>query len=176
MLSHQLLNNVLDGPNKIIFNPTDEQRKGVETVTFEQGQVYSIDIIVSAGKGVPKSTQVRTNVYKRNPNVTYQLKMKASRALLTKVQKECGTMAFSLNSLGDERNSRLGVVECAKHNLLVPYHVLQEEKEVASAHFVATVLLTANGTVAVTSFPWDKEIVKPELSVKDKDLIDLLKK
>lgn len=40
MLSTQLLRNVLDGPNKIITNPSEEQRKQISEVTFEQGQVF----------------------------------------------------------------------------------------------------------------------------------------
>ena len=49
MLSCQQTQNVIDGKKRIILNPPEEQKKGFDTVTFEENEVYGIDILVSSG-------------------------------------------------------------------------------------------------------------------------------
>ena len=49
MLSHQLKRFVLDGNNTIINKPTLDQQ--VAEFTIEDGQVYSLDIVMSTGEG-----------------------------------------------------------------------------------------------------------------------------
>ncbi|KND02646.1 DNA-binding protein, 42 kDa [Spizellomyces punctatus DAOM BR117] len=175
MLSHQVLRNVLDGSKQIILNPTETQRKDIETQTFEEGEVYSLDILVSTGDGKPKTLETRTTVYKRQPDVTYNLKMKTSREVLSKVNKQFGSMAFSLRHFDDEKKARMGIVECANHNLVVPYQVLYEKEEAVVAHFMFTVLLMPGGPLKITSFPWDQELVKSEKEIKSENIKELLK-
>jgi hypothetical protein len=79
--------------------------------------VYTLDITISTGTGITKQSDVRTTVFRRNPDSTYQLKMKASRLLFSIIQKDCGTMTFGLSQLGEEKNARMGIVECEKHHL-----------------------------------------------------------
>ena len=174
ILSHQLLKNVIDGPNQIILNPSENQRKEVPEFEFEQGQVYALDIMVTTGDGKTKPQETRTTVYKRNPDANYQLKMKTSRAVFSQVQKECGTMAFSLSSLEDEKKSRLGIVECSTHGLVVPYDVLHEQEGVHVAHFIFTVLLMPSGPLKVTDFPWEQDAIKSEKALSDEPLKELL--
>jgi hypothetical protein len=50
MLSCQQTQNVIDGKKRIILNPTDGQKKDFETVTFAEGEVYGIDILISSGE------------------------------------------------------------------------------------------------------------------------------
>jgi len=54
--------------------------------------------------------------------------MKTSRAFLSEVQNTFGAMPFTLRALEDEKRAKLGVVECAKHNLITPFHVLYEKE------------------------------------------------
>jgi hypothetical protein len=54
MLSCQQTQNVIDGKKRIILNPTEGQRKDFETVTFAEGEVYGIDILVSSDDGKVK--------------------------------------------------------------------------------------------------------------------------
>jgi len=51
MLSHQLLQSVIDGDKAIIQNPNDAQKKEYEKCTFEVNEVYAMDVLISTGEG-----------------------------------------------------------------------------------------------------------------------------
>ncbi|RXM91436.1 Proliferation-associated protein 2G4 [Acipenser ruthenus] len=99
----------------------------------------------------------------------------------------------------DEKKARMGVVECAKHDLLQPFTVLYEKEgeealslsapvpsTVSSspiepscitlpprefvAQFKFTVLLMANGPMRITNGPLEPEFYKSEHEVQDADL------
>ena len=50
MLSCHQTQNVIDGKKRIVLNPTEQQRKSHETVTFAENEVWGIDILVSSGE------------------------------------------------------------------------------------------------------------------------------
>ena len=50
--------------------------------------------------------------------------MKASR----EVERRFDAMPFTLRAFEDEKKARMGVVECAKHELLQPFNVLYEKE------------------------------------------------
>jgi len=50
MLSCQQTQNVIDGKKRIILNPSEAQKKEFEAVTFAEGEVWGIDILVSSGE------------------------------------------------------------------------------------------------------------------------------
>eukprot|EP00951_Prasinocladus_malaysianus_P042244 scaffold508854_cov34-Prasinocladus_malaysianus.AAC.1 len=56
----------------------------------------------------------------------YNLKMKASRAVFSDINKRFPCMPFPIRAL-DSKQSRLGLVECLNHQLLHPYPVLHEK-------------------------------------------------
>lgn len=49
MLSCQHERNVTDGKKRILLNPTPELKRGHDTATFEEGEVYGVDILVVSG-------------------------------------------------------------------------------------------------------------------------------
>jgi methionine aminopeptidase len=49
MLSCQHEKNVTDGKKRIILNPTPELKREHETVTFDEGEVYGVDVLVVSG-------------------------------------------------------------------------------------------------------------------------------
>jgi curved DNA binding protein len=175
MMSHQLKRNVLDGEKRIILNPTDAQRKEIETFTFEEGQVYSLDILISTGEGIPKLQDARCTIFKKIPLASYGLKTAAGRTVFSTVSKENGDMAFSIRQFPDQTKARLGLVECAKHGLVQPYDVLYEKDGVEVAHILLTVLLLPTGPLKVTGVQFDQELVKPEKELKDEGIKELLK-
>jgi hypothetical protein len=63
-------------------------------------------------------------VYQRDSNVTYQLKMKTSRAVFSDVQKKSGAFPFNIRSLEDEKRARLGLQEAVQHSLVKEYEVV----------------------------------------------------
>ncbi|KAJ0068487.1 hypothetical protein NL108_008427, partial [Boleophthalmus pectinirostris] len=174
MLSHQLKQHVIDGEKTIIQNPTDQQRKDHDKAEFEVHEVYAVDVLISTGEGKARDGGLRTTIYKRDPSKQYGLKIKTSRTLFSEVERRFDTMPFTLRAFEDEGKARLGVVECAKHELLQPFSVLHEKEGEYVAQFKYTVLLMANGSHRITSGPFEPDLYKSELEVQDADLKALL--
>ncbi|XP_046880556.1 proliferation-associated protein 2G4a [Hypomesus transpacificus] len=174
MLSHQLKQHVIDGEKTIIQNPTDQQRKDHEKAEFEVHEVYAVDVLISTGEGKARDGGQRTTIYKRDPSKQYGLKMKTSRMFFSEVERRFDTMPFTLRAFEDEAKARLGVVECAKHELLQPFSVLNDKEGECVAQFKFTVLLMANGPHRITNGPFEPELYKSEHEVQDAELMTLL--
>jgi curved DNA binding protein len=172
VLSHDLKKHVIDGNNVIINKTTFDQK--VDDYEFQVNDVFGLDVIVSTGEGKPKETEFRTTVYKRAIEKAYSLKLKASRALFAEVNDKYPTLAFSLRSFEDEQNAKLGVNECAKHELLHPYPVLTEKSGEFVAHFKYTVLILKGTTLAITGVPLDLAKYKSEKKIEDEAILKLL--
>lgn len=76
-------------------------------------------------------------VYKRALDVEYKLKLKASRAVFSEVNKRYPAMPFTIRALTEgtegqadltDGQMRLGLVECLGHGLLHQYPVLHEKQ------------------------------------------------
>lgn len=176
MLSHQQLQNVVDGKKEIILNPSEGQKRDFTTHTFEENEVYGVDILVSTGEGKVRPGETATTVYKKN-DITYQLKLQTSRTVLSEVQKKAGTFPFTLRSLSDPRKARMGLKESVSHNLITPYDVVYEKSGEIVVQFFATIGLTKTGTVkfAGPSTP-DFTVIKSDKKVTDEEILKLLAK
>jgi curved DNA binding protein len=155
---HQMKRFVIDGVKEVALKePTPEDiEEGEEKVpecTFEQAEVYAIDVAMTTGDGKVRPGDLRTTVFKRNVEANYRLKMKASRYVLTEVDKKFPTLPFTLRHFGDERQAKMGITECVGHGLLAPYPSLHERDGAKVAHFKCTVLLLPSGTLQVTGLP-----------------------
>jgi hypothetical protein len=143
MLSCQQTQNVIDGKKRIILNPSEAQKRDFEAATFAENEVYGMDILISSSEDgkVRISTwssssyphrlvvqarveESRTTIYQRDSTITYQLKMKNSRAVFSEVQKKAGAFPFNIRSLEDEKRSRMGLQEAVQHSLVKPYEVM----------------------------------------------------
>lgn len=173
MLSHQLQQNVIDGEKTIIQNPSEGQRKDHKKCEFELHEVYGVDVLISTGDGKAKESETRTTVYKKTDTI-YSLKMKASRTFFNEVSNKFTMMPFTLRACEDEKKSKLGITECVRHELLIPYPVLYEKDGEYVAQVKYTVLLMPNGPLRITHGPWDPECVKSEYSIKDEELKKIL--
>merc|ERR1712159_50527 len=131
----------------------DDVDSKVDESTFELYETYVVDIAVSSGEGKPREMDKKTTVFKRAVDKQYRLKMKASRYVLTEVNHRYPTLPFTLRALEDERQARMGVVECLKHDLLHPYQTLFEREGDIIVHVKFTVLIMPNGSVKVTGLP-----------------------
>jgi hypothetical protein len=65
--------------------------------------------------------ETRTTIYQREHTVSYQLKMKTSRAVFSEVQKKAGPFPFNVRVLEDEKRARMGLQEAVQHSLVKPY-------------------------------------------------------
>lgn len=152
---HQMKRFVIDGVKEVALrNPNPDEPEELEEklpeCTFEQYEVYAIDVAMSTGEGRARAADFRTTVFKRNVETNYKLKMKASRSLLSEIDKKYPTLPFTLRDFDDERNAKMGVSECCQHGLLLPYPSLQEKVGEHVAHFKCTVLLLPSGTTRVS--------------------------
>ncbi|KAG6853973.1 hypothetical protein C0991_011835 [Blastosporella zonata] len=170
MLSCQQTQNVIDGKKRIILNPSEGQKRDFETATFAEGEVYGMDVLISSGEdGKARIEDTRTTIYQRDSTITYQLKMKNSRAVFSEVQKKAGAFPFNIRSLEDEKRSRMGLQEAVQHSLVKPYEVVYTPAGTFVAGFHFTVALLPNGPSLITHPPiW----YKPELVKTDKELED----
>jgi len=149
---HQMKRYVLDGVKEVALKeitPDDPPEEKVPDCTFEQAEVYAVDVAMSTGDGRARPGAMRTTVYKRNVEQQYQLKVKASRQLLAEVDKKYPTLPFTMRDLSDVRAAKLGINECVAHGLLTPYPSLHDYSGKV-AHFKCTVLLLPSGTARVT--------------------------
>ncbi|KAI8335072.1 peptidase M24, structural domain-containing protein [Chlamydoabsidia padenii] len=173
MLSHQQLKNVTDGKKQIILNPSEGHLKDFQRIEFAENEVYCVDILISSGEGKVRPLNSRTTIYKKT-DTRYQLKMAASRAVLSEIQQKAGSFPFSLRDLDDERKARMGIIECAKHQTVLPYDIMYEREGAVVAQFLTTVLVTKNGNTLVTDPLFDASVIKSEKSVQDEDIVKLL--
>ncbi|CDO70649.1 hypothetical protein BN946_scf184756.g16 [Trametes cinnabarina] len=179
MLSCEQSQNVIDGKKRIILNPSEAQKKEFETVTFAENEVWGIDILISSGEdGKARLEESRTTIYQKESTVTYQLKMKTSRAVFSEVQKKAGAFPFNIRSFEDEKRARLGLQEAVQHNLVKPYEVIFTPAGTHVAAFHFTIALLPGGPALITHPPiWYKpELVKSEKQLEDAELKELLTK
>lgn len=173
MLSHQLKQFKIDGEKTIIQNPNEAQRKEHEKCEFELHEVYAIDVLVSSGEGIGREKDTKVSIYKKTEE-NYQLKLKASRALLTEVKNKHGSMPFNLRHFEEETKARMGVVECVSHKMIEPFQVLYEKPSEVVAQFKYTVLLMPSGINLVTGLPFKMEKYQSEHSITDPELKELV--
>lgn len=150
---HQMKRYVLDGVKEVALktpSPEEVEAEGkLPECTFEQFEVYAVDVAMSTGDGNARPGDLRTTVFKRNVEQQYSLKMQSSRQLLAEVDKKFPTLPFTLRHLTDVRKARLGIPECMEKGLLTPYASLHERSGTV-AHFKCTVLLLPTGTSRAT--------------------------
>jgi len=174
MLSYQMEKDTIDGKKTIIQNPTEKQRQEHENCEFAVNEVYAIDMLISTGDGKSRDMDFRTTIYKREPDQVYQLKMKASRAVFSEVEKKFDTMCFNLRALADEKKAKMGINECVNHGLITPFPVLFEKEDEIVAQFKFTTLLMPNGPLRITGLPFDVAEYESDKKVEDEEILKIL--
>lgn len=172
VLSHNVKRYVVDGA-KVIMNRRDKEGgTSVEEWEFEENEVYALDVVMSTGEGKAKAKEGKANVYKRCVDKDYKLKMKASRATFSEINKRFPTMPFTMRALEDPKKARLGLTEMLGHGLVTPYPVLYERDGETVARVVVTVLVLPSQSLPITAM--DAPPAKSEKAVEDQAIKDLL--
>uniref|UniRef100_A0A2K5CTX7 Uncharacterized protein n=1 Tax=Aotus nancymaae TaxID=37293 RepID=A0A2K5CTX7_AOTNA len=130
-------------------NRTDQQ-KDHEKAEFEVHELYAVDVLFSSGE---------------DPSKQYGLKMKTTCAFFSEMERR-----FDVRSLILRKKPQMGVVKCAKHELLQPFNVLCEKEGEFVAQFKFTVLLMPIGLIG----PFKPDLYKSEMEVEDTELKALL--
>lgn len=173
---------VLDA-NKVIM-ASDETTDKVDEVMFEPNEVYTVDIALTKGDGKTRSVGLRPTVYRRNVEENYNLKMKCARAVLSEVDARYPVFPFSCKwaceacvrrrSL-EEKNYRMGLVECVNHYLLDEYPVINTYKGEVAVHYKFTVLLVPNGTDRISGEVIDAAAYPSEKKCEDEAICAIMK-
>jgi len=133
--SWQFERNEIEGKKKIILAAGDGTKgEGIPEV----GDVWGVEMGVSVGTGKIKTYENRTTLHRRT-NLTYALKRPSSREVLNEVTKKFGTFPFSLRQLENERDAKVGVVECVRGNVLRAYEVCGDKDNAAVARLLTTI-------------------------------------
>ncbi|KER34165.1 putative DNA-binding protein [Opisthorchis viverrini] len=169
MQSHQMRRMVYDAEKSIVLNPSEEHKKSIEKTNFELNEVWNIDILLSTGSGKPRDHKARTTIYKKNETL-YQLKMKSSRQLHSEIASKFLAYPFNIRALEDLKKARLGITECAKHDVVQALPVYCEKDDEFVAQFRFTVLLMPNGPMRITGFPFDASLYKSEFKPRDAEV------
>jgi len=159
--------NEIEGKKKIVLAP-GEGSKGEGAP--EVGEVWGVEVGVSLGSGKIKNFENRPTLHRRTTH-TYALKRPSSRKILSEVVKKFGTFAFSLRQLEEERDAKVGVVECVRGNVFRQYEVVGDKDGASVARLFSTVAITKNGltrlsappTPDITKFKTDKKITDEEI-------------
>jgi curved DNA binding protein len=173
--SHNIERFNIDGETMILNK--EAAKNPPEPAEFKENEVYVVDVVVSTGDGKAKECDVRTTVFRRTAH-EYQLKIKASRAFLSEVNRHFQRMPFSLRAattaLKDisETQQRLGLNECLNHRLLQPYPVLQDKPGTFVAQFKFTMLMLPSGALKLTGLPYP--VVQTDKDVEDEAIKGLL--
>ncbi|TGZ66489.1 hypothetical protein CRM22_005296 [Opisthorchis felineus] len=173
MQSHQMRRMVYDAEKSIVLNPSEEHKKSIEKTNFELNEVWNIDILLSTGSGKPRDHKARTTIYKKNETL-YQLKMKSSRQLHSEIASKFLAYPFNIRALEDLKKARLGITECAKHDVVQALPVYCEKDDEFVAQFRFTVLLMPNGPMRITGIPLDASLYKSEFKPRDAEVKDIL--
>ena len=128
--------NDIEGKKKIVLSPENENSKG-EGVP-EVGEVWGVEMGVSIGSGKNRVLEKRPTLHRRT-TITYQLKRPSSRKTLSEIVKKFGTFPFSLRQLEDEREAKVGVVECVRSNVLRQYEVIADKDLAPVARVFTTI-------------------------------------
>jgi len=172
VLSHEMKRDCLDANNVIINRRELDQQ--AEEFTFEVGQVFALDIIMSTGEGKAREIDSITRVYKRAVDRNYQLKLQASRQIFAEINTKFPSHAFSLRAL-DEKKRRLGITEIVKHELVDSYPVLWEREGEYVAQFKLTAIVLPNQTLRLNG-PFPLPHVSSQYSIdQDAELQSILK-
>lgn len=174
VMSHQMKRHIIHG-NKVIPIKENVEEK-TEEFEVETNEVYCIDVMMSTGEGKGRETELRSTVFKRAVETSYQLKTQKARQFIGEVNRRFPTLPFSLRAFEDEQMARVGVSEAKRHELLHEYPVLREREGEIIAQFKFTVLILPGGTKKVTGLPLGDLATRAKTTkaVEDEELKALL--
>lgn len=170
--SWQFERNEIESKKKIILVPGEGSKgEGIPEV----GDVWGVEMGVSLGTGKMKGFENRTTLHRRT-NLTYALKRPSSKKILNEVVKKFGTFPFSLRQLEDERDAKVGVVECVRGNVFRQYEVVGDKDLEPVARLLTTIAITKNGIQRVAAPPaLNLERFKTDKKITDEELLEILK-
>ena len=139
--------------------PGDSEEAKAKEFKFQSNEAYFIDIMLTTGTGKVKRAEdddKHTTLFQRNPNVHYQLKMKASRGVFADILKRYPARVFHARDF-EPAKLRVTVKECEAHGLIQPCRVLVDKPGEYVARVKFTALLLPQGKLQarrITGLPF----------------------
>ena len=165
--------NEIEGKKKIVLAPTEGMKGEGGT---DVGEAWGVEAGMSLGGGKVKDLEKRATLHRRTA-VTYGLKRPSSRQILSEIVKKFGTFPFSLRQLDDERNGKLGVVECVRANVLREYKPSADADGSPVSRLWTTIAITKNGITRLAAPPaLNLEKVKSDKKITDEEVLKILEK
>lgn len=163
--------NEIEGKKKIVLSPGEGSKgEGIPEV----GEVWGVEVGVSLGSGKIKNLENRATLHRRT-TLTYGLKRPSSRKVLSEVVKKFGTFPFSLRQLDDEREAKVGVVECVRGNVFRQYEVVGDKDGADVGRLFTTVAITKNGLTRLSTPPTPNlEQFKTDKKITDEEILKIL--
>lgn len=125
----------------------------VPEITFETGEMYTINCTISSGDGIARATDYDPAIYQRDVNQRYLLKLRSSRTLFSEICQKYSVFPFLMReATGTNSALKAGISECVRSDLLVPFAVTQDKRhgETYVAQFKATVYCHYTGPIRLT--------------------------
>ncbi|EPY20099.1 methionyl aminopeptidase [Strigomonas culicis] len=138
VLSHMVKRYIIDAFRCIPQKKIAEH--GVHNYDFDTAQVWTLDIVMSSGKGKLKERDPRPCVYKVSLESNYNVKMESAKEVQKEIDTKFMTFPFAIRNL-ESKKARLGLNEMIKHGAVVPYPILHEREGEVVGHFKTTLLI-----------------------------------
>ncbi|KAJ2000478.1 hypothetical protein GGI04_000402 [Coemansia thaxteri] len=122
-------------------------------LTFETGEIYTIDCTLSTGDGIARASTYDPAIYQRDVNHQYSLKLRTSRSLFSEVCKRYSVFPFLMRDVVTGNQAfKAGVNECVRSQLLVPFAVTIDKRHGSTfvAQFKLTVMCHYSGPIRLT--------------------------
>lgn len=164
---------VYQGAKEAPIKPKVEEK--IEAFTVEEGDVFSMEMSFTSGPdGKVSGKDGIVTVYRRAVDVTYMLKLKASRTLFSEINTNAPVMPFCIRDfelkLGAQ--AKLGLKEIVEHQLLNQYPVFVDKPGEVIATFHTTALVLSSGVLRLTGAPY--QAAQSDRTLTDPDVIALL--
>lgn len=153
VLSHQIKQYIVDGWKCFPCKKNPEYT--VHDYSVEPATVWTLDIVMTTGKGKFKERDARCQIYKQSLESEYKPKLESARQLLDEVNTRFQIFPFAIRNV-ENKKARLGISEMLKHGVVTPYPVLFEKDGEAVAHFKMTLLVTNKKIERITGLPIQK--------------------
>ncbi|EPY27692.1 hypothetical protein AGDE_08993 [Angomonas deanei] len=121
----------------------------VHNYDFDLAQVWTLDIVMSTGKGKLKERDERPFIYKVALDSNYNVKLESAKELEKEIDTKYATFPFAIRNL-ETKKARLGLNEMIKNGAVIPYPVLYERDGEQLAHFKSTILITKKKIEVIT--------------------------
>ena len=135
----------IDGNKVVLRRKAPEMKADDHEIALHD--VFGLDIVMTTGEGkLQPKDEKETQVYKRALEKSYSLKkMKASRGVFSDICNRFPSFPFAVENL-ERFDHKSWLLECLRHDLLVPYPVLYEKSGECVAHVKTTILVMGKGS------------------------------